>query len=217
MTDLHARAAALLAACDKMTQAPWHLERDQSHYDSLTHIASSTGIGAGLIHADAAMETDAYGIVALRNEAPALIRELLEENERLQVTIYANTSTIAADDSLYRGNSVRYWYDKLTARTAENERLRARVAELEESLHMANGTADLAMKHRDMAEKRVAELESGLHNIVSHWLEVGGPMATRGAIFAIARRSLGDAMPDTAAVDVGPTPFQGRKTRRNEE
>ena len=45
---------------------------------------------------------------------------------------------------------------------AEIERLRARVASLEESLHYANGTADLAMKHRDDAEKRVAELERAL-------------------------------------------------------
>ena len=44
----------------------------------------------------------------------------------------------------------------------EIERLRARVASLEESLHYANGTADLAMKHRDDAEKRVAELERAL-------------------------------------------------------
>lgn len=42
---------------------------------------------------------------------------------------------------------------------AEIERLRARVASLEESLHYANGTADLAMKHRDDAENRVAELD----------------------------------------------------------
>lgn len=44
----------------------------------------------------------------------------------------------------------------------ELERLRARVASLEESLHYANGTADLAMKHRDDAEKRGAELERAL-------------------------------------------------------
>jgi len=41
----------------------------------------------------------------------------------------------------------------------ELDRLRARVASLEESLHYANGVADLAMKHRDDAENRVAELE----------------------------------------------------------
>jgi len=53
--------------------------------------------------------------------------------------------------------------DPLHAETlAEIERLRARVASLEESLHYANGTADLAMKHRDDAEKRVAELERAL-------------------------------------------------------
>lgn len=41
----------------------------------------------------------------------------------------------------------------------ELDRLRARVASLEESLHYANGVADLAMKHRDDAENRVAELD----------------------------------------------------------
>ncbi len=46
-----------------------------------------------------------------------------------------------------------------SAARIEIEHLRARVASLEESLHYANGTADLAMKHRDDAEKRVAELE----------------------------------------------------------
>lgn len=35
---------------------------------------------------------------------------------------------------------------------AEIEQLRARVAALEESTHYANGCADLAMKHRDIAE-----------------------------------------------------------------
>lgn len=34
--------------------------------------------------------------------------------------------------------------------------LRARVAELEKSVHYANGTADLAMKHRDAAEAELA-------------------------------------------------------------
>ena len=50
---------------------------------------------------------------------------------------------------------------RIRADAAEKEldRLRARVASLEESLHYANGVADLAMKHRDDAEKRVAELE----------------------------------------------------------
>ncbi len=46
--------------------------------------------------------------------------------------------------------------------SAEIDRLRARVASLEESLHYANGVADLAMKHRDDAENRVAELERAL-------------------------------------------------------
>ena len=50
--------------------------------------------------------------------------------------------------------------DRLMLEAADElDRLRARVASLEESLHYANGVADLAMKHRDDAENRVAELE----------------------------------------------------------
>lgn len=84
MTDLQQRIAALREAVGKMTEAPWHLERDVSHFDSMTHIASSTGLGAGLIHADAAMESDAAGIVALRNNALAIIDDQQREIERLR-------------------------------------------------------------------------------------------------------------------------------------
>lgn len=49
---------------------------------------------------------------------------------------------------------------------AELDALRARVAEAEEGWHMANGVADLAMKHRDMAEARVAELSNMLEWIL---------------------------------------------------
>ena len=42
------------------------------------------------------------------------------------------------------------------------EKAEARVATVEESLHYCNGVADLAMKHRDIAEARVAELEAAL-------------------------------------------------------
>ena len=44
--------------------------------------------------------------------------------------------------------------------------LRARVAELDESLHLANGTADLALHHRDIAEQRNAELEAALDDLL---------------------------------------------------
>ncbi len=47
-------------------------------------------------------------------------------------------------------------YDEL--RTVNN-RLQARLAIAEDAWHMANGTADLAMKHRDMAEARLAQAE----------------------------------------------------------
>jgi hypothetical protein len=51
--------------------------------------------------------------------------------------------------------------DYLEEARDEDEFRRQRIAELEESLHLANGTADLAMKHRDMAEKE-ATLMRGL-------------------------------------------------------
>ena len=44
--------------------------------------------------------------------------------------------------------------------------LRSRVAELDESLHLANGTADLALHHRDIAEQRNAELEAALDDLL---------------------------------------------------
>ena len=43
-----------------------------------------------------------------------------------------------------------------------NNELVATIAELDESLHLANGTADLALHHRDIAEQRVEELEAAL-------------------------------------------------------
>jgi hypothetical protein len=39
------------------------------------------------------------------------------------------------------------------------------IEKLEEQAHYANGVADLAMKHRDYAEQRVAKLEVALKNI----------------------------------------------------
>ena len=48
------------------------------------------------------------------------------------------------------------------ARDAEVEALRAEVAEARDGWHMANGTADLAMKHRDAAEARAERLAEAL-------------------------------------------------------
>jgi hypothetical protein len=45
------------------------------------------------------------------------------------------------------------------------EPLKARLAEVEEKLHYVNGVADLAMKHRDAAEARIAVLEKVLESI----------------------------------------------------
>jgi len=46
------------------------------------------------------------------------------------------------------------------------EQAEQRVAELDESLHLANGTADLALHHRDIAEQRNAELEAALDDLL---------------------------------------------------
>lgn len=40
--------------------------------------------------------------------------------------------------------------------------LERRVAELEEALHLANGTAELAMQHRDAAEKELTAFKERL-------------------------------------------------------
>jgi hypothetical protein len=49
------------------------------------------------------------------------------------------------------------WTKLYSEQQERAERVEARVAALEESLHYANGVAELAMKHRDAAEARVRE------------------------------------------------------------
>lgn len=51
-------------------------------------------------------------------------------------------------------------YHDYAMKDEQCEALRARVAELEESLHLANGTAELAMWHRDIAEEALAKREA---------------------------------------------------------
>lgn len=201
MTDLHERAAALLAAADKMTPQHW------AHYDDRgsTERQEIAALGVTVARCYAGNPNgvaDAAGIVALRNEAPALIRELLVEY-------------FASDAQIRMAKE-------------EVERLRARVEELEESLHMANGTADLAMKHRDMAEKRVAELEAANKRVGFQFpqLDMNGKCLVCGKQHGNLPCPMNAA---TSAVDpaiapqpystsdAGPTPFQGRTTRRNEE
>ena len=50
------------------------------------------------------------------------------------------------------------------AKDAEIEALRAEVAEARGGWHMANGTAELAMKHRDAAEARAERLAEALRD-----------------------------------------------------
>ena len=62
----------------------------------------------------------------------------------------------------------------------EHAALRARVAELDESLHLANGTADLALHHRDIAEQRNAELVAALRPIYALRKNCEGDIGWRG-------------------------------------
>lgn len=54
------------------------------------------------------------------------------------------------------------------AMDAEIEALRAEVEALKDAAHMANGTAGLAMKHRDMAEARAERLAEALRRYGVH-------------------------------------------------
>ena len=63
---------------------------------------------------------------------------------------------------------------------SDNAALRARVAELDESLHLANGTADLALHHRDIAEQRNAELVAALRPIYALRKNCEGDIGWRG-------------------------------------
>ena len=140
MTDLTTRAAALLAAADKMTAGEWRYYTEPQP-NGCPIIGSRGLMVAMLAHsvrdAEQAEEAigNAAGIAALHNEAPALIRELLAENERLRTKL------------------VMLWGDH----AEEISSLRARVAELEAPT------------------------------------------------------------PIDEAKDAGPTPFQGRTTRRDED
>lgn len=51
--------------------------------------------------------------------------------------------------------------------SSATEALRAEVAEARDGWHMANGTADLAMKHRDAAEARAERLAEALREIAA--------------------------------------------------
>lgn len=50
--------------------------------------------------------------------------------------------------------------DEINQLRAERDALNARISAMEESTHYANGCADLAMKHRDIAEAELAALRA---------------------------------------------------------
>lgn len=72
MTDLQSRAQSILHAAEKMTPGPW----DSAEHDNFRSIGPIQ-IDGGIL------SDDDKGLLALRNDAPQLIRDLLAENERL--------------------------------------------------------------------------------------------------------------------------------------
>lgn len=94
----------------------------------------------------------------------------------------------------------------------DRDDLRARVANLTESLHLADGTANLALRHRDIAERRVAELEKKLEETHAQANQMGSRFefqkqrnADLVADLADVRRNLGEIIEREAieANDVG--------------
>lgn len=72
--DLQQRAQAILDAAEKMTPGPW----DSAEYDTFRSV--------GPIHIEGGiLSDDDRGLLALRNDAPGVIRDLLAENERLRL------------------------------------------------------------------------------------------------------------------------------------
>jgi len=70
----------------------------------------------------------------------------------------------AEKDEMLFGNSpwVLAWIRRATAAERERDEARAEIERLKEDLHLCNGTCDLALKHRDIAEQENARLESEL-------------------------------------------------------
>lgn len=76
------------------------------------------------------------------------------------------------------------------AKDAEIEALRAELAEARDGWHMANGTADLAMKHRDAAEARAERLAEALREIAKFDGDPRTPIYNSVSKSGIARRAL---------------------------
>ena len=88
MIDLHERAAALLAAADKMTAGEWTAGDNKSGTATILYAA---GRRIGELYSYSVYEprederrANGNAIAMLQTCAPALIRELLAENERLR-------------------------------------------------------------------------------------------------------------------------------------
>ena len=103
---------------------------------------------------------------ALRARVADLQQQLdnLESNCRdLRVAYEQNASQcVQLNRELAMKPDTVEWLNGVTIQRQRAEQAEARVAELDESLHLANGTADLALHHRDIAEQRVEELEAAL-------------------------------------------------------
>jgi len=63
--------------------------------------------------------------------------------------------------------------DEINQLRAERDALNARISAMEESTHYANGCADLAMKHRDIAEAELAALRARIDGAANVTARVG--------------------------------------------
>lgn len=79
------------------------------------------------------------------------------------------------------------------------EALRAEVAEARDGWHMANGTADLAMKHRDAAEARAARLAEALRVAEAALADIGDADREPGDDVAWCERRAAQALPTARA------------------
>jgi len=73
--------------------------------------------------------------------------------------------------------------DEINQLRAERDALNARISAMEESTHYASGCADLAMKHRDIAEAELAALRARI--------EEAAVVKVRGAAIYVSHSLIG--------------------------
>ena len=167
-----------LAGCDTIASG-WGKPGDYNEemalpaLDSVSRMASERdALRARVAELDATiaeLTTDGNAATLAANLAKASKRNAeLESNCRdLRVAYEQNASQcVQLNRELAMKPDTVEWLNGATIQRQRAEQAEARVAELDESLHLANGTADLALHHRDIAEQRNAELEAALDDLL---------------------------------------------------